>query len=119
MERSYEKLYHQKRNGYVETELCYSIYDPQGENGKELLRLPMSWYNYPMEKDYRKVMALHSYSFTPTQSRMLKQILYDEIRTYENLLEGLTNEISETDRELVEGDLVMLKTMYSQVIKKL
>jgi hypothetical protein len=50
---------------------------------------------------------------------MLKQILYDEIRTYENLLEGLTDEISEKDRELVEGDLVMLKTMYSQVIKKL
>ena len=64
-------------------------------------------------------MSLHTYSFTPSQSRMLKEILYDEIKTYEDLLEGLTNEISEKDKELIEGDLVMLKTMYSQVIKKL
>ena len=63
-------------------------------------------------------MGLHSYSFTPTQSRMLKEILYDEIKSYENLLEGITHEISEKDRELIEGDLVMLKTIYSQILDK-
>lgn len=65
------------------------------------------------------MMALHTYSFTPTQSRMLKEILYDEIKTYEDLLKGLTDEISEMDKELIERDLIMLKTMYSQVVKKL
>lgn len=61
-------------------------------------------------------MALHTYTFTPTQSRMLKEILYDEMKKYEDLLEQM---IDEPVRKIIEDDLVMMKTMYSQIIKKL
>jgi hypothetical protein len=66
-------------------------------------------------------MALHTYTFTTQQSHLLWEILTEEIHRHQDLYDSVCNDpkISQGDIDIIQEHLVMLKTMYSQLSKKL
>ena len=65
-------------------------------------------------------MALHNYTLTPLQSKMVSRILHDEISSYEHLLDMMKGHLElPVDHKEMEDELIVLKKIYSQFSKKL
>lgn len=65
-------------------------------------------------------MALHNYTFTPLQSKMISRLIHDEISAYEHLLEMLKDQLElPVDQKEMEDELIVLKVIYAQFTKKL
>lgn len=65
-------------------------------------------------------MSLHNFTFTPKQTMLLYTILEENINEYQTLYDDLSNDINSTTNDIsdVLDELMSLKTMYSQVSKK-
>ena len=66
-------------------------------------------------------MSLLTYTFTTQQSHLLWDILNEEIQTHQELYDSVCNDpkISQGDIDIIQEHLVMLKTMFAQLSKKL
>jgi len=65
-------------------------------------------------------MALHNFTFTPLQSKMISRILHDEIAAHEHLLDMMKGhlELPVSHKEM-EDELIVLKKIYAQFTKKI
>jgi len=66
-------------------------------------------------------MSLLTFTFTTQQSHLLWEILSEEIHTHQELYDSVCNDpkISQGDIDIIQEHLVMLKTMFAQLSKKL
>jgi hypothetical protein len=65
-------------------------------------------------------MSLQNFTFTPKQTMLLHTILVENINEYQRLYDDLCNDENSTTNDIsdVLDELMSLKTMYSQVSKK-
>jgi len=65
-------------------------------------------------------MALHNFTFTPLQTKMISRLIHDEISAYEHLLEMLKDQLEvPVDQKEMEEELIVLKVIHAQFTKKL